>query len=134
MNQRTDKKDDILKKLLSQDLLELPSDKFTSDVMGKLGIAPAPASIKYEPVISKNGWIFISLLAGIIILFALLGSPSEGISEKTIVLNNAIGQANTLFETLINNSAILIISILSFAVFFLVSAESIYRQTRINMA
>lgn len=134
MNQLPDKKDDILRKLLNQDMLEQPSDKFTSDIMGKLGIAPASQAIKYEPVISKNGWIFISLVAGIILLIAFLGTPSERMVEKTVVVNNAIGQASSLFETFINNPAILIISILSFAVFFLVSAESIYRQTRMHMA
>ena len=74
MNQLPDKNHDPLHKMIGKQLLEQPSNDFTNSVMGKLGIAPAPAAIRYEPVISIKGWFGIAILFIVICYLAVSGS------------------------------------------------------------
>ncbi|MBL0342545.1 MAG: hypothetical protein IPP71_17575 [Bacteroidetes bacterium] len=135
MKQLPNKNEDLLKKMLSNDLLEQPSAHFTSDVLGKLGISTATNSIKYEPVISKNGWILIGIIIGSILWFALSNftSTSEA-GFSSLIINQTLSKTNGFIRLFTDDSFVLLISILSIAVFMLVSAESVYRQSRLKAA
>jgi uncharacterized membrane protein YdbT with pleckstrin-like domain len=134
MNQLPDKKNDPLKKLISKNMLEQPSDQFTASVMGKLGIAPAPAGIRYEPVISAKGWIFIALVTGLLIYLALSGSATESFSSKTIMVQSVMQQGTSFFEQLFSGSVMALIAIATLAIFLLSGAESMYRRSQMRPA
>ncbi len=134
MNQLPNKKDDALSSLLKSNMLEPPSDHFTSGVLAKLGLELAPTKVIYEPVISKSGWIVISLVAATILALALFGTTSDAVSPAAATLDLYLRQTGSWFDALIHNSSILIISILSLTVFFLVGVESVYRQSRLKAA
>lgn len=134
MNQLPNKKDDALSSLLKSNMLETTSDQFTAGVFAKLGLELAPAKVVYEPVISKAGWIIISVVAAVILALALFGTTSEAVSPAAATFDHYARQTGSLFDALINNSAVVIVTILSLSVFFLVGAESVYRQTRLKTA
>src|SRR5688572_19912604 len=95
MKQLPDKNKDPLKKLVGSNMLEQPSDAFTESVMKKLGIAPAPVAIRYEPVISRNGWILITLIVLFLVYLALSGSATESFSSKTLIFQSMLQQGNS---------------------------------------
>ncbi len=134
MNQLPNKKNDPLKKLISNSMLEQPSDQFTASVMGKLGIAPAPVVIRYEPVISRNGWIFIAALAGILIYLALSGSATESFTSKTLIMQSALQQGTSAIGSIFSGSIVLLTTMAALAIFMLVGAESWYRRNRLYTA
>ncbi len=134
MNQLPNRKDDALSSLLKSNMLEPTSDQFTAGVLAKLGLEVSPAKVVYEPVISKIGWIIISIVVTTIMALAFFGSPGEAIAPAATTFDLYMRQTGSWFDALANNSSILIISILSFTVFFLVGAESVYRQSRLKTA
>ncbi|MBK9425166.1 MAG: hypothetical protein IPN54_13715 [Bacteroidetes bacterium] len=72
MKRKTNNNQDPLRNIISANMLEKPSANFTDDIMSKLGIAAQ--QVKYEPVISKNGWYFISFLVIGILYLVVSGS------------------------------------------------------------
>ena len=134
MNQLPDKKNDPLKKLIGNSMLEQPSDQFTASVMSKLGIAPVPVVIRYEPVISRNGWIFIAALAGMLIYLALSGSATESFTSNTMIVQTALQQTTSGIGKLFSGSVFILLAMSALAVFLLFGAESWYRQTRLRTA
>ena len=134
MNQLPDKKNDRLKKLIGDSMLEQPSDQFTASVMNRLGIAPAPAAIRYEPVISRNGWIFIAALAGTLIYLAMSGSATESFTSNTMMVQTALQQTTSGIGELFSGSIVLLLAMSAMAVFLLFGAESWYRQNRLHSA
>lgn len=134
MNKLPTKKDDALSTLLKSNMLEPVSDQFTAGVFSKLGLQLTPAKVVYEPVISKTGWILISTVATAIVALAFFGTTSDAVSPAVATIDHYARQTGSMFDSLINNSAILIVSILSLTVFFLVGVESVYRQARLKAA
>lgn len=134
MNQLPDKNKDSLKKAIGKNMLEQPSDNFTASVMDKLGIATAPVAIRYEPVISRKGWIFISLISIVIFYLALSGNSSGELNDKTLVLQSTLQQATAAFSTIFSGSVAILLTMASFAVFILFGAESVFRQSRMRTA
>ena len=132
MNQLPDKKRDPLKKLIGQDMLEQPSINFTSDVMSKLGMAPASAGIRYEPVIPAKGWIFIGLIAALLIYLALSMPTSESIISNSGMVQVTLHQTTSIFEKLFTGSFMVMLTIAAAAVLILFSADSWYRQSRLQ--
>jgi len=135
MNQLPNKKDDALSSLIkSNNMLEPVSDQFTAGVLAKLGLELTPPKVVYEPVISKTGWILISVISTIIVALAMFGTTSEAISPAAATFDLYMRQAGSWFDALANNLSILIISILSLTVFLLVGVESVYRRSRLKAA
>ncbi len=132
MNYLPEKNKDPLKKLLRNEKLEQPSLNFTTNVLDKLGIAPPTPSVKYEPVISKKGWFLISAVVISILWMALTGSSGSTVLSKSTVVDDALGKTTSIFLSLTDNSFVFMICMLSIAVFMLVSAESLYRQSRLK--
>jgi len=132
MNQLPDKHKDPLKKLISNKMLEQPSDQFTASVMGKLGIAPSPVIIKYEPVISRKGWFLIASISFMLIYLALSGSTTESFDTKAVLVQSAIEQSAALIDNVFSGSVALLLAIGTLAAFLLLSAESIYRRTQLH--
>ncbi len=131
MNQLPDKNNDTLRKLISNSQLEEPSAQFTASVMNKIGIAPA-AVIRYEPVISRKGWVMIVLITLLIVYLALAGSATESSYGATLRLHDAIQQTTTVMSTLLSGSIALLFALASLAVLVLFGVESWYRQARLR--
>lgn len=130
MNQSPDKNQDPLKKLLNKGFLEQPSSNFSASVFDKLNIAPPPSAIKYEPVISSKGWIFIAMIVSLILWLASSREPAS----NTLMIDHILNQTIYSIKVQIETPFILIISMLSISVFVLFSIESLYRQSRLKVS
>ncbi|MDQ3050596.1 MAG: hypothetical protein M3Q95_06890 [Bacteroidota bacterium] len=131
MNQLPDKNNDPLRKLIHKNQLEQPSIQFTASVMDKLGIAPVSVT-RYEPVISRKGWIIITLITITFFYLALAGSENATAGVNTVRLHEALQQTTSVLSTILSGSFALLLSLASLAVFILFGVESWYRQTRLR--
>ncbi len=135
MNALPDKNNDRLHQLIDVNLAEKPSADFNAAIMQRLGLAPKSVKISYEPAISKNGWLFITLVACIILYFALSGS---GNNLQSLPVANEIGKSVdtglTALTSLFENPSMLVICMAIISVFILTAAESYYRQSKLKTA
>lgn len=135
MNALPDKNNDRLHQLIDVNLAEKPSADFNAAIMQRLGLAPKSVKISYEPAISKNGWLFITLVACIILYFALSGS---GNNLQSLPVANEIGKSVdtglTALTSLFENPSMLLICMAIISVFILTAAESYYRQSKLKTA
>jgi hypothetical protein len=134
MNQVPDKKRDPLNKLIGKNMLEQPSDQFTASVMNKLGIAPAPAVIRYEPVISRTGWFFIAVLAVLLIFLAMSGTPRGSLDQQAVLVESVLQQGTSFIGQVFASSIMPVLAIGTFAVLILFGAESLYRRSHLKPA
>lgn len=123
---------DPLKSIISSKMLEKPSANFTDDIMSKLGIAAQP--VKYEPVISKNGWYFISFLIIGILYLVVSGSGNVPEIPVTQQIDNTLHQGINTITHLFESSALMLMSLATGTVFLLVYLDSIYRQSKLRTA
>ncbi|WBL26659.1 hypothetical protein [Zunongwangia sp. HGR-M22] len=131
MENKERKLDEFTKKIFKGSSLETPSYNFTDKVMTNLPeikIAEATTGktsankIKYEPLISKKGWVMIAAFVAILLLSSYFSS-TVGASEKLInkwsefksVFNFSFEMSNID----ILNSDLLAISVALFTSYFL---------------
>lgn len=133
MNALPDKNNDRLHQLIDVNLAEKPSPDFNAAIMQRLGIAPKAVKISYEPAISRNGWLFITFVAGLILYFALSGS---GNNMQSLPVAHEIGKSVdtglTALTSLFETSSMLVICMAIVSVFILTAAESYYRQSKLK--
>lgn len=132
MNQLPVKNTDPLKKLIDKSFLEQPSDHFTASVMSKLGIALTPAVIRYEPVISRKGWLFIALISALFFYLALSGNSTGTLNTNALVVQSTIQHTTSALSALLSGSVALLLTLSALAAFLLIGAESWYRQNRLR--
>jgi len=132
MNQLPHKDQDALKNLFNDSMLEQPSDIFTASVMNRLNLAPAATAIKYEPVITRNGWIFISVLTGLIFYLAISGTVTDSFSSKSMMLESILDQGAAAAGSMLSGSVALLLALVTLAAFVLIGVESWYRQSRLR--
>lgn len=123
---------DPLKKLISKNLLAQPSSEFTASVMEKLGIAAIPTGIKYEPVISRKGWIFTGILGILFLYLALSGSTNGSMTAGAVMLESGLRQSTSILQSALSGSGVLLLTMASVAGLLLAGAESWYRSTRLQ--
>ncbi|MBK7970742.1 MAG: hypothetical protein KBH11_05030 [Bacteroidia bacterium] len=130
MKRKTNNNQDPLRNIISANMLEKPSANFTDDIMSKLGIAAQ--QVKYEPVISKNGWYFISFL--VIGILYLVVSGSGNVPEIPVAqqIDNTLHEGIRTMSNLFESSALMLISLAMCSVFILVYLDSIYRQNKLR--
>ncbi len=134
MNQLPHKNNDGLNKIIGKNMLEQPSDNFTASVMDKLGIVTTPVAIRYEPVISRKGWLFITSISILILYLAISGGSKGESNQNVLMIQSSLTQATTAFSSLFSGSFALLCTIASLAVLILFGAESWYRQSRLHVA
>ncbi len=126
------KKDDVLKKLIRQELLEPTPVDFTQNVMSGLGIAPAKSTIIYEPVISKKGWFLILLVTSGIITFLFSGNGTENKNGALTFSKPVVQQFENAIAATFSGSGMIYLPMAALAVFLLFLAESFFRQSRLK--
>ncbi len=81
MNENADKYlDELTKKVIKETPLEQPSFNFTASVMSQVAELSSNTVTTYKPLISKKGWIIISIVFLSLILFMLFGIQKESTS------------------------------------------------------
>ena len=79
MNQQDDKHlDHLAKKIVKEAALESPSINFTHAIMSQIEALEMSSATMYKPLISKTGWVVISMVLLGVILYAVFGSNTEG--------------------------------------------------------
>jgi len=103
MRTENDPMDDAVRRLLRHAGMEEPAPDFTSKVMQQIETAaPAPAFI-YQPVISRNAWIFSFVSVSVLMFLVLYISPgasSAGGNLYTGMESRLIGKLSELFSAL----------------------------------
>ena len=76
--EHNDKIEERLRDVFHNSGKQHPPEDFTSRVMDRIENQPSSIRFSYEPIISRRGWIVISILVLFLILyiFMLSGSPS----------------------------------------------------------
>ena len=96
MNVNADKYlDNLTKKVIKEAHLESPSFNFTASVMSQVTELSNHSVTKYKPLISKTGWIIIS-----VVFLALMTYMFFGIQEESMSWFHSLD-----FSVLFNNKA-----------------------------
>ncbi|GAA3598113.1 hypothetical protein Q4Q39_19620 [Flavivirga amylovorans] len=72
--------DSLAKKVIKEASLERPSFNFTASVMSQVTELSNNTITVYKPLISKTGWIVISIVFLALIIYMLLGIQEEPVS------------------------------------------------------
>lgn len=81
MNENADKYlDNLTKKVIKETPLESPSFNFTASVMSQVTELSQDSVTMYKPLISKTGWIVISIVFLALIAYLLFGIQEESSS------------------------------------------------------
>ncbi|TGV00619.1 hypothetical protein [Flavivirga rizhaonensis] len=72
--------DNLAKKVIKETPLESPSFNFTASVMSQVTELSNNTVTVYKPLISKTGWIVISIVFFALIIYMLLGMQEEPVS------------------------------------------------------
>ena len=104
MNNLTDKYlEDLTKKMIKETSIKSPSVDFTLSVMSQVSELKS-SSITYKPLISKWGWLFITMMSLLLFGYILFTTNSTGSSSILSSLDFSILYKNKLFDTLSNFS------------------------------
>lgn len=124
-----DKNKDEFRKILNRDLLEQPSAQFADSVLNKVGLKPSPA-FKYEPVISVKGWIGIGVLIVFLSCLGLFGNNTSttGIDKFTDTLHTG----TAIIQNFTAGSFTALLTLAAMAVLILLTADSVYRRSRLT--
>ncbi len=96
MNENADKYlDDLAKKVMEEIPLESPSFNFKASVMSQVTELSNNSITTYKPLISKKGWLVISILFLALIMYTLLGIQEEPTSwfdtlDLSVLSNNKL--------------------------------------------
>ena len=96
MNENADKYlDNLTKKVIKEAPLESPSFNFTASVMSQVTELSNNSITKYKPLISKTGWIVISIVFLALITYMFFGIQGESISwfdslDLSVLSNNKV--------------------------------------------
>lgn len=112
MNLETNKNlENLVYTILQEENLESPSKNFNAKLMIEIYNLKTSQSIRYKPLISITGWIFIFI---IVLLFAIL---SFNIESQNTSLANAFNFLNTQFLSPIKLNWLSISTESSYAIF-----------------
>ncbi len=131
MENKENKLDEFTKKIFMESSLETPSFDFTDKVMANLPeftmanasrVSPLAKKIKYEPLISKKGWVMIAAFIALLLITSYFPS-AEGASE--VVIDNW-SKVKSVFDFSLElpnisilNSDVIAISVVLFTAYFL---------------
>lgn len=96
MNENADKYlDNLTKKVIKEAHLESPSFNFTASVMSQVTELSNNSVTEYKPLISKTGWIVISIVFLALITYMILGTQEASISwfdslDWSVLSNNKL--------------------------------------------
>ncbi|NMH86411.1 hypothetical protein [Flavivirga algicola] len=96
MNENADKYlDDLTKRVIKETSLESPSFNFTASVMSQVTELNDHSVTAYKPLISKKGWIIISIIFLGLVAYMLFGIQKEQTNwfdalDLSILYNNKI--------------------------------------------
>jgi hypothetical protein len=105
MNDQTDKYlDELAKKVIKDAPLETPSFNFTNAVMSQVAALNNNKITTYKPLISKTGWIFISIGILTLIFIILFGNKTESSGwlstvDFSVLSNNKLSNTLLGFKT-----------------------------------
>lgn len=130
MENKEKKLDEFTQKMFSETSLETPSFNFTDKVMANLPEIHSAKTIKtnsvkkikYEPLISKSGWIMIAAFVAILLISAYFSSAvnASGVMiDKWSTLKSVFNFAFKMPNIGIINTDVLAISIALFTAYFL---------------
>ena len=131
MENREKKLDEFTKKIFRGNSLETPSFDFTDKVMANLPeftmvkaarVSPSVNKIKFEPLISKKGWVMIVAFIALLLTTSYFSS-AEGASEAVIdnwsTVKSVVNFSLKLPNISILNSDVIAISVVLFTACFL---------------
>lgn len=90
--------DKLAKKVMQLSSLESPSLDFTAKIMAKVKASATSSITVYKPLISKSGWLIISILVIGGLTYGIFGSGLEGLGwfdniDYSIISNNKVTEA-----------------------------------------
>jgi len=90
--------DKLAKKVMQLSSLESPSLDFTAKIMAKVEASATSNITVYKPLISKSGWLIISILVIGGLTYGIFGSGLEGLGwfdniDYSIISNNKVTEA-----------------------------------------
>jgi len=90
--------DKLAKKVIKSSLLESPSLDFTANIMAKIEASATNNITVYKPLISKSGWLIISILVIGGLTYGIFSSGLEGLGwfdniDYSIISNNKVIEA-----------------------------------------
>ena len=130
MENKEKKLDEFTHKIFNETSLETPSFNFTDKVMANLPEIHSAKKIKtnsvkkikYEPLISKSGWIMIAAFVAILLISAYFSSAvnaSEVMIDKWSTLKSVFNFSFKMPNIGIINTDVLAISVALFTAYFL---------------
>jgi hypothetical protein len=87
MNARIKKEDQLISEIMKDFSKSPPPEDFTAKVMERIELEQVTSVIVARPLISKAGWIVISILVIILMLIIFLSSEGEASSQSWISEN-----------------------------------------------
>jgi len=87
MSERINKEDQLISRIMKDYEMSSPPADFTTKIMERIEMEPATTGFQSTPLISRAGWIGISISVFILILFILLGSSGESSSQNWLSEN-----------------------------------------------
>lgn len=89
MTEKDKKLEDFIEKLMSNDVLETPSDNFTNTILSQLEAKKQSVKIEYKPLIPKSIWLIITMVVFGVIGYVYLKQPvmDSAILDKINELN-----------------------------------------------
>lgn len=131
MENKEKKLDEFTKKIFKESSLEIPSFDFTDKVMTNLPeieiakatrVNTSAKKIKYEPLISKKGWVMIAAFVATLLsspYFYSGGEASDLVVDKWIKMKSIFNLSIEMPNIGVLNSDVLAISAALFTVYFL---------------
>ena len=126
-----DKSNDPFRKIVNRELLEQPSLNFTDAVLNKVGLKPSVV-FKYEPVISIKGWIGIGIMFIFLCYIGLSGNDSSapGVGNITETLHSG----TSIIQNFTAGTFTALLTLAAMAALLLLTADSVYRRSRLHAA
>lgn len=87
MSARVNKEDQLISEIMKDFSMSTPPEDFTAKVMERVDLEQVTSSIVSRPLISRAGWIGISILVIILMLTIFLSSKGEASSQSWISEN-----------------------------------------------
>ena len=89
MSTKEIKRDPFIKSIFDEGGKELPSDKFTDQIIDTIKAQSKESAYVYKPVISKKAWLLIAAFGVSLFLYILLGDaePGQGLNIYGYSLN-----------------------------------------------
>ena len=87
MSERVNKEDQLISGIMKDYEMSNPPADFTAKVMDRIELESVTPGFVNKPLISRAGWIGISISVFILILIVLLGSSGESTSQSWLSEN-----------------------------------------------